>query len=303
MGGRAPNRRTFRDQLKTWENGDRRSHPTTRHRTQRPVGLTSSYWGVSGYESQPIKNSKQDAAENEFLVISEEDAIELAKKRVDKVGNLADAITILNQIEELGLKTAFQKGGYRYAEYKGKTYLIFKGTPGLRKTLRLPKYSINAISKSKSVTISISKLALDSAGVAKNAKLSGWLTFVFVGAVEVIEYCLNDSETMSDLVVDLSSAAAKAAVSTAAAWAAGLIVLKFAAGAAAPPILAGLVVGYVVAELLNEVDEQGQVTQEVKKFVREMQEQAKKAAEEAERTYRWYNSWQGIHDLIRTLSR
>ncbi len=86
----------------------------------------------------------------------------------------------------------------------GKTYLIFKGRPGLRNLVRGTRYlSTNA---------QIVQLGLGTRGAANVAKGGFVLGLIVTTGIEVTDFILNDQKTMYDLVGSIGYEAVKSGV-------------------------------------------------------------------------------------------
>lgn len=138
--------------------------------------------------------------------------------------------------------------------YGGKTHIILKGHPGLRKILTGTKYGIQ---NPKVVTMGLGK-----AGAVKAAKSGGILTIVLMTTYRVVDYVLTDEATLTQLVGALATDVVKIGITTGA----SIAVASFVAGVttlAIGPILAVIVVGIGVSMLLDNLDKKYGITDRI----------------------------------------
>ena len=148
---------------------------------------------------------------------------------------------------------------------KGTQYIVFKGLAGLRKHFTGIRYKIT---NPKVASLTVGKGTLK--GVLKSSAKGATIAFVIVGAVDILQWLVDDEATFADLVAQLGIDFTKVAISTAAAIGAGAVITAIAVGfgLTAPVwIVVGgaIVVGIGVGLLLDYVDTKYQITDSVKK--------------------------------------
>jgi hypothetical protein len=136
----------------------------------------------------------------------------------------------------------------------GKTYLIFKGYPGLRNLVKGTRFlSTNA---------QIVQLGLGVRGAANVAKGGFILGLVATTGIEITDFILNDQKTMFDLVGSIGYEAVKSGVVAGLAWGLAVGFGTFVSVAVAP---LGIMVGaaLLIGIGLNELDKQYDVKNKV----------------------------------------
>ncbi len=142
-------------------------------------------------------------------------------------------------------------------EYRGKPYLILKGSPLARKVLTGTRYGL----ENPKVVV----MRLTRAGVSESVREGGMLTLVLVSAFDIFDYVMNDQETLADLVGQLASDFVKVAIATGATLAlsgaiAGTVVSTVALG----PLLAAVLIGVGIGFALNAIDNHWGLTKKLK---------------------------------------
>lgn len=156
-----------------------------------------------------------------------------------------DSITATKIIRELGFNT--EKIEIRKYS-NGKKYIIFKGYPGDRKILKGTKYLIN--------NPEVVRLAVGPKGIIKSAKSGFAISFILACGLEVFEYLIQDSYTLSRLLGTLSSDLVKIGLASIAAAATGLVAGSIAiiGSTAAVPLIAAIAVGVITGMVLESID-------------------------------------------------
>lgn len=190
---------------------------------------------------------------NELLASLGATKLETAKAAVGQITNISDVHGIVKIYREFG-----RRGSAYMKTVNGRTYIIFKGTPGLRSMFRGTRYLAN---NSKVVRFGIGRL-----GAARSIKVGTIWSIAFVNAWNIGEFILSDEMTLADLGVQIASDTSKVVI-------ASLFGLAAAAAAAGTIALAPLAVGVVVAVgvglLLDHVDSRYQITESIKKWANE----------------------------------
>ncbi len=156
-----------------------------------------------------------------------------------------DAITASRMINELG----FETNQVEVRKYQnGKKYVIFKGHPGNRSIFIGTRYSV----KNPEVV----RLAIGPKGIVEPAKSGFVISFILSCGLEVFEYLIQDTYTLSKLLGTLSSDLIKIGLASIAAAAAGLIVGSVAiiGSVATAPLLVAIAIGIVTGKTLDKVD-------------------------------------------------
>ena len=187
-----------------------------------------------------------------------------------------DIITLEKIVGDFG--TMF--GRVYLKEYGGKTHIILKGLPGLRRILTGTKYSV--------ANPKVISMGLGTRGALNSIKEGGILTAVLVTAFDVVDYFFSDKETLSELVGQIASDVTKVAITAGVSAASvallsGTIVTSFALG----PLLVAVVVGVGVGFALNAIDEHFKLTDKLKSMIaaaaRDIKDEAQAASDEIRR--------------------
>jgi len=132
--------------------------------------------------------------------------------------------------------------------YAGKQYVIFKDYPGARRILRGTRY-LTANPK-------VVRLAVGPKGVAKAVKGGFVLTVVLSVGIEIFDYIIRDTATLSHLLGTITGDLIKIGLSSIAAVVAGLAVGTTAilGSVVAAPLIAAIAVGVITGLVLNKLD-------------------------------------------------
>lgn len=132
--------------------------------------------------------------------------------------------------------------------YAGKQYVIFKDYPGARKIFRGTRYLTG--------NPKVVRLAVGPKGIAKAVKGGFVLTVVLSVGIEIFDYIIRDTATLSHLLGVITGDLIKIGLSSIAAAVAGLAVGATAilGTVAAAPIIAAIAVGVITGLVLNKLD-------------------------------------------------
>ncbi len=203
---------------------------------------------------QQLKDNNQELhvmTHEEFADLQKR--LDYAKTAAGYVAPTLDIKTAINQSQALG------KNG-RVAEkiINGRRYVILKGYPGLRNTLKGTKYLAN---HPKIVSLAIGKLGVSNS-IISGAKLTIFLTV----PINVVKYLIDEQATLATLIGTVSSDLVKVGVSAVmgsiAAAAVGTIT-TIAAG----PLVAAIFVGVATSLLLDKIDSEFGLTDALIKLI------------------------------------
>lgn len=196
-----------------------------------------------------------------------------AKKLANWVAPALDAIAVAKIINELGFST----NKVVIKTYAGKKYIIFKGTSGNRKVLRGTRY---LVSNPKVV-----RMAVGPKGLAKSIKSGFVITTVLSVGIEVFDFFIKDSSTLSELLGTVSADLIKIGLSTIAATVAGMLVGASAilGSIAAAPLIAAVAVGVLTGLLLDRIDDRFGATRALIEGYKQMGENLDAMVEEFNR--------------------
>jgi len=142
----------------------------------------------------------------------------------------------------------------------GKRYVILKGVPGLRKTLKGTRYLAG---NPKVVSLAMGTIGMNKS-IVKGAKLTIFITV----PMNVLKYLIDEHSTLSRLIGSIASDIVKIGISSA-------LGVMVAAGVgaittlAAGPLVAAILVGVATAVILDKVDEKFGLTEALIKFIDE----------------------------------
>lgn len=136
--------------------------------------------------------------------------------------------------------------------YGGKSHIILKGHPGLRRVLTGTKYGIK---NPKVITMGLGK-----AGAIHAAKSGGILSVVLLSAYRVTDYFLTDEATLNQLIGSLATDVVKVGIATGASIAAASAVVAMGFTIAIGPIAAVVLVGVGTSMALGALDEHYGIT-------------------------------------------
>lgn len=179
-----------------------------------------------------------------------------ARKEADFASYVLDGVTATRMIKDLGLN-----GHAVVRPYGNKHYVIFKGYAGQRSIFAGTRY---LASNPKVVDMAIGKLGATKA-VLKGARL----TIFLVVPLNVLNYLLDDNQTMTELIGKTATDIAKIGVATilsTLATTATATVTTVAVG----PIVAAIVVGVAVTFALDALDKHYGLTKSLVKELNEL---------------------------------
>ena len=132
--------------------------------------------------------------------------------------------------------------------YAGKQYVIFKGYPGARKIFRGTRY----LTENPKVI----RMAVGPKGIAKSVKVGFVVTFIISAGIEIFDYLIRDTASLSQLLGTVTGDLIKIGISSIAAVVAGLAVGATAiiGTVAAAPIIAAIAVGIITGLVLDKLD-------------------------------------------------
>lgn len=163
-----------------------------------------------------------------------------------------------------------------------KSYVIFKGYPGLRNVFTAPRY---LASNAKVVDMAIGKAGINHS-LRSGARLTVFLTVPLV----VLEHVLKDEFILSNLVADLAISMVKVGVATIVSAVAATAIGTVTTVAAAPLAVA-IFVGLAVAWGLDRLDEKYAITKLLGQVLREIEDNTigkfERGLWELERRLRW----------------
>jgi len=167
-----------------------------------------------------------------------------AKTLAGYASTAGDSVVAAKLLREFG----FQSNKVIVKSYAGKQYVIFKGYPGARKIFRGTRY----LTENPKVV----RLAVGPKGVAKAVQGGFVLTVILSVGIEVFDYIVRDTATLSHLLGTITGDLIKIGISTIAAAVAGLAIGATAiiGTVAAVPIIAAIAVGIVTGLVLNKLD-------------------------------------------------
>lgn len=202
---------------------------------------------------------------------------EKAKTAASLVAPSNDLVTIGKLLSEFGMKT----DQVLLRRYKGKQYIIFKGYAGQRRIFRGTRY---LPTNPKTV-----RMAIGPKGVLKSAKGGFVLTAVLSVGIEIFDYFIRDTATLSTLLGTVTGDLIKIGLSSIAAAVAGLAVGSAAVigTVAAAPLIAAVVVGVATGILLDRIDRNRGATAALIAGYEQIGINLSKTANEFNRHWRW----------------
>ncbi|WP_226703418.1 hypothetical protein [Microbulbifer elongatus] len=135
--------------------------------------------------------------------------------------------------------------------YKGRPYVIFKGSPALRKIFTGTRYGLQ--------NAKVVQMGIGRSGAVTAARSGGILTIILVSAFRIADYILTDQMTLNQLVGTLATDVVKIGIATGAS-------IVAAVGAAAVftvaigPTIAAIGVGLLVSYGLSKLDDHYEIT-------------------------------------------
>lgn len=186
----------------------------------------------------------------------------------------------------------FQSNKVIVKTYAGKKYVIFKGYPGVRKIFRGTRY----LTQNPKVV----RMAIGPKGVAKSVSGGFVVTVVLSVGIEVFDYLIRDTATLSYLLGTITGDLIKIGLSSIAAAVAGLAVGTSAVigTVAAAPLILAVAVGVLTGFVLNKIDNKIGATAALIAAYKKMGKDLKKIEYEAAR---WHDYFETNPDEIMRL--
>lgn len=183
-----------------------------------------------------------------------------AKTASGYVAPVLDAIGIAKIIREFGISPE----KVLIKNYAGKQYVIFKGHAGQRNVLRGTRYL--------ATNPKVVRMAIGPKGLIKSVKGGCVITVVLSVGIEVFDFFIRDSSTLSQLLGTVSADLVKIGLSTIAGAVAGMVVGGSAilGSVAAAPLIAAVAVGILTGLALNHLDEKFGATKALIKAYEQM---------------------------------
>lgn len=185
----------------------------------------------------------------------------------NSIKNKGAYLPVLSDAKALAvLAYDFKKSGnmfskYRISTHAGKSYIVFKGYPGLRTHLASTRYLVNS---PKVVSMGVGKL-----GAANAIKGGIVISIIFSAAFHAIEQVLNDRATRHDFAAGVSVDVVSAITGGIIAWGAVSAVVGATAMAAIGPIALVVVVGAGVTYALGAVADHYGITERLAGMLKE----------------------------------
>ncbi|WP_105102509.1 hypothetical protein [Microbulbifer pacificus] len=138
--------------------------------------------------------------------------------------------------------------------YKGRPYVIFKGSPALRRIFTGTRYGLQ--------NAKVVQMGIGRSGAVSAARSGGILTIVLVSAFRIADFILTDQMTLNQLIGTLATDVVKIGIATGAS-------IIAAVGAAAVftvaigPTVAAIGVGLLVSYGLSKLDDHYEITTKV----------------------------------------
>lgn len=172
------------------------------------------------------------------------DVTELSKLLAGHIAPGKDALIARTLVKEFGFT-----GKVVLKEYAGKTYIILKGLPGNREIFTGTRYL--------ATNPKVIRMAVGPKGISDSVKGGFVLTIILSVGIEVVDFILNDTRTLQDLLGTITGDIIKIGISAicsalAAAAIGGAIGV---AASAATPLIMAIGVGVFVGWALGKVDE------------------------------------------------
>ncbi len=170
------------------------------------------------------------------------------KPHAKNVGGYASAVGDSVVAAKLLRDFGVQSNKVIVKSYAGKKYVVFKGYPGVRKIFRGTRYLTD--------NPKVVRMAVGPKGVAKAVKGGFVLTVILSVGIEVFDYIIRDTSTLSQLLGTVTGDLIKIGLSSIAGAVAGLAVGATAiiGTVAAAPIIAAIAVGVITGIILNKLD-------------------------------------------------
>ncbi len=229
------------------------------------------------------------AVDQEVAVIDLEWMLKTLKISAQNYGVANDAATLARALREFGFKEL--KGAVYFTKvYKGKEYIIFKGYPGLRKTLTGTRY---ASGNAKVVSLMVGR-----SNQIRGAVNSGVVTLILVASVDIVEFVINDEKSLARLGVTIFSDLTKSAIASVA----GAAVATVVTGGVVIPLAAGIAVAVVVSLALDAIDERFQLTSRLADWAEKEEQRVKLGFYEFRRQINAVGTPEGFMWMMRRLA-
>lgn len=164
-----------------------------------------------------------------------------------------DLVLVTKILSELGIK-----GKIATKQVNNKTYIILKGTAGLRQTLKGTRYLAS--------NPQILKLAIGTQGVSRTIVKGGIVTLLITIPLSIVDIILQDSVTVGKVIGTISTDIAKvllsAGIGTLAAIAVGAVTTL-----AAGPLIAAIFIGIAASVALESLDQKYGITDKLIKAI------------------------------------
>ncbi len=196
-----------------------------------------------------------DDIEKEYLELKS-----LAKNVAGYVSPFSDSLQAAKIIKEFGIST--EKVVIK--NLGGKKYLIFKGYSGQRNVLKGTRYL--------ATNPKVVRMAIGPKGIVKSVKGGSVITVILSVGIEVFDYFIRDTATLSELLGTITGDLVKIGLTSIASVVAGLLVGSAAVigSSVAAPLIAAIAVGVVTGYALNKIDEKLGATKALIKGYEEM---------------------------------
>ena len=174
---------------------------------------------------------------------------EALKKGVEVGANYTATGKDLGTLTKLFADLGFSGTKAYIKYYKGRPYVIFKGSPALRRIFTGTRYGLQ--------NAKVVQMGIGRSGAISAARSGGVLTIVLVSAFRIADYILTDQMTLNQLVGTLATDIVKIGIATGAsiiAAAGAAAVFTVAIGPTIAAIGVGLLVSYGLAKLDNHYE-------------------------------------------------
>jgi hypothetical protein len=169
-------------------------------------------------------------------------------KTATELGLMAGELYHLSKVfRDFGIR-----GQYRISIRQGKAYIIFKGSPGLRKVITGTRY---LAMNSKVVAFGVGK-----AGIAANVRMGSVVSLVFVNAWNVANYFVSQDASFAQLLASITSDSTKVLLAGLASYAVGLGIAAVTSSVVLP-LVGGFLAGILVSRGLDYLDERYHITE------------------------------------------
>lgn len=169
---------------------------------------------------------------------------------------VGDVVTLTKLANDLGTPL----GKVAFKSYNGKTHVIFKGHPGLRKILTGTRYGVT--------NAKVVSLGIGEKGVRQAVRKGGILSIILVTAWNIVDFVLSDNVTLGQFIGQSATDVAKIGASAAVGAMAGAAAVGTAIGAfALGPLIVAVAVGIGVSLVLDYLDNKYGWTQKLQSFL------------------------------------